>query len=109
MSIRDDINESMNKERFKIYHKDGDIVRHFKWETLSEEERKSNKYLYKIIGYAKHTETGEELVIYKALYAPFDTYARPIEMFMSKVDNEKYPNIKQPYRFMRSALDGKLI
>ena len=57
----------------------GAIVRHFKGK------------LYQIIGIAVHTETAEKMVIYQALYPPFVTYARPKDMFMSKVDEEKYP------------------
>ena len=41
------------------------------------------------------------LVIYQGLYSPFETYARPYDMFNSKVDKEKYPNIKQEYRLER--------
>ena len=77
----------------------GDTVRHFKYETLSEEDKKQNKYLYCVKDIAHHTETGESLVIYQAMYFPFRTYARPLYMFMSEVDNEKYPDIKQKYRF----------
>lgn len=77
----------------------GDIVRHFKWEIISEEERRQNKYLYCIKNIAEHTETGERLVIYQAMYSPFQTYARPLEMFCEEVDHKKYPDIKQKYRF----------
>lgn len=77
----------------------GDVVRHFKYETISEEERKQGKYLYCIKNIAEHTETGERLVVYQAMYSPFKTYARPLEMFCEEVDHEKYPNIKQKYRF----------
>ena len=77
----------------------GDIVKHFKWETISEEERKQNKYLYCIRDIAEHTETGEEMMIYQALYAPFKTYAIPLDMFLERVDRSKYPDIKQRYRF----------
>ena len=77
----------------------GDIVKHFKWETISDEERKQNKYLYCIKNIAEHTETGEKLVVYQAMYFPFHTYARPFEMFFEEVDHDKYPNIKQKYRF----------
>ena len=74
----------------------GDIVKHFKREWVLSE---SAEYLYKIIAFAQHTETGEKLVIYQALYAPYKTCARPYEMFMSEVDREKYPDVKQKYRF----------
>ena len=89
-----------------IEFKKGDIVQHFKREITSEEELKTNpnKYLYEIIGTSAHTETKELLMIYKPLYEVDclqgqDYAARPLDMFMSEVDHEKYPNIKQKYRF----------
>lgn len=74
----------------------GDIVKHFKREWVDE---KTSEYLYKILAFASHTETGEHLVIYQGLYAPFKICARPYAMFMSEVDREKYPDVKQTYRF----------
>ena len=74
----------------------GDIVRHFKRETVA---NPTTEYLYKILAFAEHTETGEKLVVYQALYTPFKICARPYAMFMSEVDREKYPAIKQKYRF----------
>ncbi len=74
----------------------GDIVQHFKREWVSAE---TSEYLYKVLAFAQHTETGEKLVIYQALYSPFKVCARPYAMFMSEVDREKYPDIKQQYRF----------
>ena len=74
----------------------GDIVQHFKREWVSAE---TSEYLYKVLAFAQHTETGERLVIYQALYSPFKVCARPYTMFMSEVDREKYPDIRQQYRF----------
>ena len=74
----------------------GDIVQHFKREWV---DHNTSEYLYKVIAFAQHTENGEKLVIYQALYSPFKTCARPYAMFMSEVDKEKYPNAKQKYRF----------
>ena len=59
----------------------GDIVQHFKREWVSAD---TSEYLYKVLAVAHHTENGEKLMIYQALYAPFKICARPYDMFMSE-------------------------
>lgn len=78
--------------------KAGDIVQHFKRETVGSQ---TTTYLYKIIGIATHSETRESMMVYQALYGDQGLYVRPLEMFMSEVDHKKYPNIRQKYRFVR--------
>lgn len=89
----------------------GDIVQHFKREKMTAEQLKEepNLYLYEIMSTARHTEDKEELMIYKPLYQTectngVDFAARPLEMFMSEVDHEKYPEVTQKYRFELNKL-----
>ncbi len=82
----------------------GDIVQHFKRTMLSEEALRDepNMYLYEIVGQAEHTESGEQMMIYRPLYGERKLYARPLEMFISEVDREKYPEVTQKYRFEKA-------
>lgn len=65
----------------------GRVYRHFKGK------------LYLVLDLATHSETGEQYVVYKALYGDCKTYIRPYLMFASEVDREKYPDVKQEFRF----------
>lgn len=74
----------------------GDIVRNFKREGVTDG---SQRYLYRILAFARHTETDEGLVVYEALYPPFGTWVRPAALFFSEVDRVKYPQATARWRF----------
>ena len=66
----------------------GDTVQHFKGG------------FYKIVAIGTNTETEEKMVVYQSLKDQ-RVWIRPYDMFISKVDREKYPNAYQPYRLIK--------
>lgn len=54
---------------------------------------------YLLTDVATHSETKEKYVVYRGLYGNNELYIRPFDMFFSEVDKEKYPEVKQQYRF----------
>ena len=65
----------------------GGLYRHFK-----------GMYYY-VLDVATHSETSEQFVVYQKLYHERHSYLRPLDMFLSDVDHEKYPDVKQKERF----------
>ena len=64
-----------------------EIYRHFKGKD------------YQIICMARDADTGEDIVVYQALYGDYACYTRPLSQFLSETDREKYPDAAQTQRF----------
>ena len=62
---------------------------------------------YLVLDIATHSETCEKFVVYRALYDDNKLWIRPLEMFLSEVDKEKYPNIKQKYSFEKIKIKSR--
>ena len=75
--------------------KTGEFYRHFKGN------------LYQVLGVAKHSETGEELVIYQALYDDYQLYARPLSSFMERLSSKGDPSLEGKERFQRIEFSEK--
>ena len=59
--------------------------------------------MYIVEDIAFDSETEEKMVVYRALYGEHRLWVRPLEMFLSEVDHEKYPDTKQKFRFEEVA------
>ena len=73
----------------------GRVYRHFKGDS------------YLVENIATHSKTGEDMVIYRQLYGDGKLYVRPLEMFTSEVDHEKYPGVTQEHRFELQGIESK--
>ena len=73
---------------------DATIFKHFKGQE------------YKIVAVAIHSETKEKYVVYRWLYWNNEVYIRPLDMFLSEVDHEKYQNVTQKYRFELQEIES---
>lgn len=80
----------MTSDKIKIHG----VYKHFKGDL----------YLVEDIIY--HSETKEKMVAYRALYGDNRLWCRPYNMFISEVDHEKYPNVKQKYRFELQEIES---
>lgn len=80
----------------------GDFVIHFKHESMDD----PSEAIYYVAAVAKHSETGEKLMVYQNVRNPDLICARPYDMFMSDVDKEKYHYISQRHR-MERIIDGQ--
>lgn len=61
---------------------------------------------YLVEDVARHSETGEEYVVYRKLYGDGGLWIRPLSMFTEEIDREKYPGVKQKYRFELQEIES---
>lgn len=58
---------------------------------------------YEVVGVAKHSETQEEFVVYRALYGEGGLWVRPKDMFLEEVEKPEH-NYKGPrFRFVKEG------
>ena len=92
----------MNDNRMKVQAE----IRHIKDDMVGYLYRHFKGGLYIVTDIAVHSETEEPMVIYRSWHDPLLVWCRPLSMFLSEVDHEKYPDVKQLMRFKRCEIGG---
>lgn len=87
-------NDGSSDRGIEIYEWQNKVVRHFKGD------------LYLILGIAQHTETGEKMVVYRALYGNCELFTRPLNMFIEQCSQEQFEKYGQKYRFEKIEIDS---
>lgn len=87
----------MDDEKITFYP--GQIIKSFKREFVSVQEQSQNMHLYEVISIAKNTDTGEDMLVYKALFRPFDVFCSPISICTAPIKNDEFIMINQKHCF----------
>lgn len=90
----------MNDNRMKVQAE----IRHIKDDMVGYLYKHFKGGLYVVTDIAVHSETEEPMVIYRSWHDPLLVWCRPLSMFLSEVDHEKYPDVKQLMRFERCEI-----
>ena len=76
-----------------------EMAKKYKESMVGKRYRHFKGGIYIVTDIAVHSESAELMVIYKSFNNPLLVWARPFKMFVSPVDKQKYPDVKQEMRF----------
>ena len=83
-------------------------AQHYKKQMVGRRYKHFKGGVYVVADIAVHSETDELMVIYKTFLQPGQVWARPLSMFLSEVDKEKYPDVEQVYRFEQLSYEKEV-